>query len=111
MASAFIKGHGRRSLIANVAASVPGSTGISFGVFDVTQYSRFTGLISCIGSVTVRYQLGINSGAYQVTSSFVANSGGSSFDVLNPGGRFADISISAANSQVLAFGFIGEPLR
>jgi len=109
MASEFIKGHGRRSLISNVAASVPGSTG--FGVHDVQQYSRFTGLISCIGSITVRYQLGISSGAYQVTSSFVANSGGSSFDVLNPGGRFADISVSAANSQVLAFGFIGEPLR
>lgn len=99
----------RSILYRNTALSVAGSVGLV--VADVQRFSRFTGLFSVIGSVTARYQLGISSGAYQVSSSFVVNSGGSSFDFLNPGGVAADFSLTAANSQIFAVGILAEPLR
>ncbi len=97
-------------MFSNTALTVPGSTGL--GAYDVKAYSRFTGLFSVVGSLTFLYRLGVNSGTYQVSSSFVVNSGGSAFDVLNVGGNVADFSFSAANSQsnVVAH-VLGEPLR
>ena len=105
----IVKGHARQSLVAQTNFSVPGSTGL--GTFLVTQYSRFAGLFSVTGSVTFRYAMGINSGVFQVTSSFVVNSGPAVFDVLNFG-RYCDFSFSAANSQSMpAILIYAEPLR
>jgi hypothetical protein len=55
--------------------------------------------------------MGVNSETYQVSSSFVVNSGPATFDVLNFG-RHADFSLTAANSQVVNGILIyGEPIR
>jgi hypothetical protein len=109
--STIIKGSARRSLVKNAALSLTGSGGTVFGVFDTGHYARLAGLISVIGSATVRYQMGVNSGAYQVSSSFVVGSGGGSFDMLNFG-HVAELSLSQASSQAGAVVLIyGEPIR
>jgi hypothetical protein len=106
----FIRGHSRRTLVSNTALSVTGSTGL--GAFNVQPYSRLTGLFSVVGSLTFQYRLGINSGSWLVSSTFVVNSGGSVFDVLNIGGNVADFGFTAANSQAnIAVNLLGEPLR
>lgn len=89
---------------------MPGSIGL--GTVNVQQYSRFTGIFSLVGSATFQYRLGISSGTWLVSSSFVVNSGGSVFDVLNVGGNVADFAFTAANSQAnVAVNVLGEPLR
>ena len=109
-ATVLLQGHARRTLVSTTGMTIVGST--LLGTFNVQQYSRFTGLLSVVGSATLRYQLGVSSGTYQVSSSFVANSGGSAFDVLNLGGNVAEFSFSAANSQSnVAANILGEPLR
>jgi hypothetical protein len=60
--------------------------------------------------MTLRYQMGVYSGNYQVASSVVINSGGAVFDVLNYG-RFTNFTITAANSQTPRFFLLGEPIR
>lgn len=109
MALNIVDGHGRKSLVGETALSVPGSTGL--GTFYVAGYSRFAGLFNIVGSITLQYQMGVNSGTYQVSSTFTVNSGGSNFDVLNFG-HYAQFTISVANSQdgVVAFVY-GDPSR
>lgn len=110
MGTQFLKGHGRRVLFSSTALSIPGSTALVAA--NAQPYSRFTGIVSIIGSVTVQYRLGVNSGTYQVSSTFVANSGGSVFDVLNIGGNVVDWTFTAANSQAnVVINIVGEPIR
>ena len=94
--SAIIEGHGRKTLFSGVAASVSGSTGL--GTFDTTKYSRFTGLFSVVGSITLRWRLGIQSGTYVVTSSTIINSGSAVFETTNFG-KYSEWTFLAANSQ------------
>jgi hypothetical protein len=107
-------GHGRATLFTAVTSGVSTpAIPVNLGAFNVEKYSRFTGLVNVgVGSLTVQYQLGVNSGTWIVSSTFAANSGGSAFDVLNPGGRVANFNISAAaNSTAYTIGVIAEPLR
>ena len=105
----IIDGHGRTTLAAETAYAV--NSGKLIGVFEVNRYSRMAGMLSVVGSVTFRYRMGINSGTYQVSSSFVANSGPSTFDVLNYG-RQVELMFSLANSQSMnAVLVYGEPIR
>jgi hypothetical protein len=89
-------------------STVPGSTNL--GTFECGGFSRFTGMFSTVGSMTLRWQMGVHSGDYQVTSSIVINSGGSTFDVLNFG-LYVNFTITAANSQAPSYIVLGEPLR
>lgn len=104
-------GHGRNTLFTAVTSAVASGASVDFGAFNVEKYSRFTGLASAVGSFTLRYRLAINSGTWIVASAFTVNSGGSVFDVLNPGGKVADFGITIANSQVFTIGVLGEPVR
>lgn len=90
------------------ATTIPGSTGL--GVYNTGGYARFVGLFSIVGSITLQYRMGVFSGNYQVTSSVVVNSGGSSIDVLNLG-RFTEFTFSAANSQTPTYYIMGETVR
>lgn len=109
MAEAIITGHGRTTLVAETTLAV--DSGTLLGVFNGNKYSRYAGLFSVVGSVTFRYRMGINSGTYQVTSSFVVNSGPATFDVLNYG-RQTEFMFSLANSQSMnAVLVYGEPIR
>ena len=74
------------------------------------QYSRFTGLWSTVGSLTLRLRSGVASGSFQVSSVFAINSGPGTFDVLNYG-QVLDVAITAANSTVYSLLVNGEPLR
>jgi hypothetical protein len=67
-------------------------------------------MFSTVGSMTLRWQMGVHSGDYQVTSSVVINSGGSIFDQMNYG-IYANFTITAASSQTPKFLIMGEPLR
>src|SRR5690242_2184978 len=84
------------------------SSGAQLGVFNVQRYSTIAGMVSGVGSLTVRAQFGISSGNYQVSSSFVANSGGSTFSLSNPG-LYANLSVTAAASQNAAVLVLGVP--
>ena len=89
----------RRVIYAQDSLSVPGS--MHLGTFDTGGYAKFAGFVSALGSVTVRYRMGITSATVaQVSSSFVINSGTGTFDVVNLGMR-TEFWLSAANSQVL----------
>jgi hypothetical protein len=68
------------------------------------------GLFQSVGSMTLRWQMGVHSGDYQVTSSIVINSGNTVFDQLNYG-LYVNFTITAANSQTPKYLMIGEPLR
>ena len=65
-------------------------------------------LSSGLRNSTVRY--GVNSGAYQVTSSVLINSSGYVFDQINYG-RYTDFAFTAINSQTPFYLIAGEPLR
>lgn len=85
-------------------------SGFDFGTFQVGGYSRFVGMFSSVGSFTLRWQMGVHSGDYQVSSSVVINSGGTVLDVLNHG-LYVNFSVTQANSQTPTFIVLGEPLR
>jgi hypothetical protein len=107
----FIDGHGRKSLVRNTALSVTGSAGVALGTFAAGQYSRLTGLFSIISSGQFRYEMGADSSAFQVSSSFTVSSGGSGFDVLNLGSHLR-LSFSQLASQTGATVLVlGEPTR
>lgn len=109
--STIVKGQGRVSLYQSTTLGFTGSGGTTLGVFAVDRYARLAGLVSVIGSATLRYQMGVDSAAFQVSSSFVVNSGGSVFDVLNYG-HHVNLSFSQAASQANAVALIyGEPIR
>jgi hypothetical protein len=109
--STIIKGSARPTLVKNAALSLTGSGGTAFGVFNTGHFARLAGLVQVVGSATVRYQMGANSGTYQVSSSFVVASGGASFDVLNYG-HYTELSLSQAASQTGAVVLIyGESIR
>jgi hypothetical protein len=85
--------------------TIPGST--DQGTYQCAGFSRFVGLFSSVGSMTLRWQMGVHSGDYQVTSSIVINSGGNVFDQLNVG-LYTNFTITAANSQTPDFLLMGE---
>jgi hypothetical protein len=109
--STIVKGAARAVLVEQTAVPLTGSGGVAFGTFNAGLYSRITGLVGNISSVTVRVQFGISSAAFQVSSSLVVNSGGGIIDLINYG-RYVNLSLSQAGSQTLAgIAFYGEPLR
>ena len=57
------------------------------------------------GSATVRFRMGAQSGNYLVSSTFVVNSGGSEFDVLNRGANVEWIFSQANSTQFSAIIF------
>jgi hypothetical protein len=109
--SQILKGASRAVLVEQTAVALTGSEGTAFGVFDASLYSRVTGLIGNISSLTVTAQFGVSSAAFQVSSSVVVNSGGGVVDFIAHG-RYVNLSLSQAASQTLAaIAFYGEPLR
>jgi hypothetical protein len=107
----FIDGHARRALVHNASLTMTGSSGSSFGEFQVGQFSRLAGMFSIVGSATFRYAMGAVSGTSIVTSSFVVNSGASVFDLVQYG-HWAALSFSQAASQTGATVFVfGEAVR
>lgn len=107
--STIVRGSARKELVRQSNLSAPGS--MELGVFDTGLYARFAGFASIIGSATVRYRSAINSGIYLVSSSFVINSGPSTFDVLNYA-HVTEFWFSAISSQVVSGILIyGEPIR
>jgi hypothetical protein len=87
-----------------VSPTVPGGTatginsGTDLGTRQVGGFSRITGMWSGISSTTMQYRMGVHSGDYQVTSSFVVNSGPQLFDVLNYG-LYVNFSITRRRAR------------
>ena len=111
----YVGGHGRKDLFSRVGSQATQGSSVDFGQHEVQGYSRFTGLIrpdsAGATGLTFRWRMGINSGAFQVSSSITVGSGGAVFDQLNHG-RFADFAFTAIDSTT-TFGIVilGEPLR
>ena len=110
MAVHYIDGHSRQALVEQNQQDITTGGSADFGQFSVARYSRFTGLWSTVGSLTLRYRMGVASGAFQVSSTIAVNSGPGVIDVLNYG-QFADFAITAARSTVYNLLVNGEPLR
>jgi hypothetical protein len=100
----------RKQLITqkNAAITIGGSA--DFGAFNVGRYCRFTGLVSTVGSLTLRISTGVASGSFQFSSNFAANSGASVIDCLNFG-QYGYFDITVAKSTVYSLVIHGEPLR
>ncbi len=81
----FVDGHSRRALVQQIANAISTGGSVDFGAYDVTQFSRFTGFISTVGSLTFRMRTGVQSGTYNVSSLITANSSVTIIDVLNYG--------------------------
>jgi hypothetical protein len=107
MCKTLLAGTLRKTLVSTVA-TISGSTGL--GVYPVDGYSRFVGILSTIGSMTLRWQMQAFSGTSLVSSSTTINSGSSLLDVRNYG-KFVDLSVTAANSQVATVLILGDPSR
>ena len=88
--------------------TIPGSTDL--GTYHCGGFNRFVGLFSTVGSMTLRWQMGVYSRNFQVTSSILINSGATIFDAVNFG-RFVNFTVTAANSQTPTFLLLGEPIR
>ena len=88
--------------------TIPGSTDL--GTYQVGGFSRFVGMLSTVGSMTLRWQMGVHSGDYIVSSSILVSSGLTLFDQLNVG-LYVNFTVIAANSQTPKFVLIGEPIR
>jgi hypothetical protein len=67
-------------------------------------------MFSTVGSLTLRWQMGVHSGDFQVTSSIVINSGNTVFDQVNYG-LYVNFTVTVANSQTPDYLMMGEPLR
>ena len=104
----FIDGNRRTAFIKSTSISVTGSTGL--GIYDTAQYSRLAGFVTVTGSVTLRFRSGVNSAAFQISSSFAINSGPFIIDQINFG-HVLDLSFTAANSQIASVLIYGESLR
>ena len=97
-------GNLRQPLVQTTTAA----SGTALGTYAVQRYSSVGGMIQCVGSLTVQARFGTSSGNYQVSSSFAANSGGSSFSMTNPG-LFASFNLLAASSQQATVLICGLP--
>jgi hypothetical protein len=82
--STIVKGLGRTDLFNQRNLSVTaGSVGLV--IVNAAAYSRFTGFVSDIGSMTARVRFGPDSANFFVSSTFTVNSGPQTFDLLNLG--------------------------
>ena len=109
MAAETIHAQARQTLVNSAFTAASGGT-VDFGTFRSDKFSRLVGLFSVVGSFTLRYQMGVDSGTYQVSSSTTVNSGGSVLDVLQYG-RFLNLGFTSVVSAVPTVYLAGEPIR
>lgn len=81
-----------------------------FDIYDTSGFSRFTGMVSTVGSLSIRFQSGVASGVFMASSTHFANSSISTIDLLNFG-RYGNIDITQARSTVFSLVVNGEPSR
>ena len=70
----------RKTLFSAVNSTITASTGL--GTYLTGGFTRFTGLFSTVGSLTLTYRMGVSSGTYQVSSALAIISGSTVVDVL-----------------------------
>src|SRR5512144_2778098 len=93
-------GNTRRVLVSQSNVAMPGSGGAALGTYNAQRYSSFGGMVSGVGSLTLRVQFGVTSGTYLVSSAIAIYSGGMDFTMSNRG-LYAGFAITAAASQSL----------
>jgi hypothetical protein len=99
----------RKILVRALNANITSGGSADYGQFDVTRYSRFTGLASTVSSLTLRLRTGAASGSFQVSSTWAVNSGVSLLDVPNYA-QYAYFDITAAQSTAFTLLVQGQPL-
>jgi hypothetical protein len=96
--------------VSDVDQSITTGSSKDFGQFRVKEFSRFAGLWTTIGSLTLRIRTGASSGVFQVSSLMAVNSGTFVFDFPNYA-QWAHLDITQAQSTVYTLLFQAEPLR
>src|ERR1041384_6639465 len=91
-------GNLKRVFVNQQNVSLVGSGGTALGAFSTIRFSSVGGIVSNIGSVTVKCEFGANSGTWLTSSTVAINSGGGVFS-FPAYGRHANISLSQASSQ------------
>lgn len=109
MVGRIVIGH-RKAVLVNSTFTVASGGTLDMGTFPTDKFSRLVGMFNGFGSLTARYQMGPASGTYLVSSTFVVNSGGSAFDVLNFG-TFVNLGFTAVVSSTPQVFIYGEPVR
>lgn len=112
MQTGFIGGHSRQTLFSRVSSEATQGDSVDFGAFDVSKFSRLTGLlIADSGALTFQSRQGVESGTWLVTSTTVVGTVGVLFDEINYG-KFADFSFTVIDStSTFDLLILGEPLR
>ena len=97
----------RRVLFAQNSVTIPGSWQLVEA--RTNEFNHYGGMVSCVGSATLRYRFAITSGGPYLVSSSVACSSG--FTILDDHvyGQWTDWAFTAANSQVMHVLIFGEP--
>lgn len=99
-------------LFERVGSEATQGSSVDFGPFPVREFSRLVGqFFADSAGLTFRWRYGINSGAFQVTSTTLVQTGGTVFDELNYG-QFIDFSFTQINTTTTyAIQIFGEPIR
>ena len=106
----FLDGISRKALVAEVNANITDGASRDYGQFRTSEFTKFAGLWSTVGSLTLRIRSGVSSGVFQVTSTMAVNSGVAVFDFPNYA-QWTYLDITAANSTVYSLLVQGEALR
>jgi len=102
-------GNLKRVFVNQQNVSLTGSSGTALGAFSVLRFASVGGIVSGIGSVTVKCEFAANSGSWLTSSTVAINSGAGVFSFPSYG-RHANLSLSQASSQSLAAVFVyGSP--
>ena len=101
----------RFALVTNNGTAV--ASGQDFGVYQVTPYSRITGIASGVGSMSLRLRTGFTpTGPFVVSSTWVVNSGPNILDVPNYGSYITiDCTQATTTAPTPNFQLFGEPVR
>ena len=106
----FLLGGASKATVVNTVLTVASGATPDLGAFQIDQFGRVECLASVTGSFTFRYRMGVSSGTWLVSSTFVINSGGSVFDFF-PYGRVADFDFTSVVSNIATIYISGHPTR
>ena len=100
----------QRVTLVNTATAVASGGTVDFGTFPSNMFARLGGMFSVVGSFSFRYQMGVASGTYLVSSTTVINSGALVFDQIQYG-AFINLGFTAVVSSVPTVYLFGESIR
>lgn len=99
---------GRKLLFSAVNSTITASGGL--GEYPVGGFPRISGQCVNVGSVSLRWRMGVTSGTYGVSSTMTINSGQTIIDFINYG-LSIDFGFTAVQSTQFSITMFKEPIR